>query len=327
MKKSSTSAAVSLASELTDALRQPHDASAHSETFRLYPTALDEHVSCSRYLDHSQLKFQHLLLTPETAFDPGRTETCMILFVLSGTCRVESSECDDSVDLRADEMIFVVAGSCFTAHGAPACGCLLLRFTEFSFCEMLTLQNLAQEIAAPRPQFEPFPVAPPLRSFLRGMTFYTDNNVNCSHLQQIKQDECFILMRLCYPKAELARIFAPLLYDKEIVLRMKIQRFAARTHSLAELAARCEMTEITMKRKIRKFFGLSPYQWMLRQRNRQILFDLRSGRTPKEICYSYAFTSLGNFATYCKRQFGLPPTQIKALSQEDYAELQRRLPK
>lgn len=294
-------------------------------TIRINPLVLSEHVACSHYLDKTRVKFLHLNLSGTTSFNPGRTDVCMLFFQISGSCRMESSERNNPVDVQAQEMLFIPAGSYLKVTGAPEGECLILRFTEFSFCENLTLQNLAQQIGTIHPEFESYPIAPPLEEFVRNMTFYTDNQINCAHLQQIKQDECFILMRLCYTKGMLARIFAPLLCDENLVLKMKIQRFAAQTHTIAELAARCEMTEITMKRKIQKLFGIPAYRWMLKQRNRQILYDLRSGRTPKEICFSYEYSSLSNFAAYCKRQFGLPPTQIIKLSQEEYSKLQQRL--
>lgn len=290
-------------------------------SFKVHPLAMSEHVACSHYLDKNQVRFLHLSLTQVTPLDPGRSESCMLFFLISGSCRVETSELDNPIEVQSGKMLFIPAGSCLKAFGAPEGECLLLRFTEFSFCENLTLQNLAQQIGSVMPEFTPYPIAPPLAAFLGNMIFYTDNQINCSHLQQIKQDECFILMRICYSKEMLARIFAPLLCDENLLLKMKIQRFAAQTHTISDLATRCKMTEITMKRKIRKLFGIPAYRWMLRQRNRQILFDLRSGRTPKEICFSYGYSSLSNFAAYCKRQFGLPPTQIIKLPQGEYTKL------
>lgn len=291
---------------------------------KVHPLAMREHVTCPHYLDRSQVRFQHLHLSAETPFDPGRKESCMLLFLMGGCCQIKTSETGVPIKISAGELFFITAGSCFQAVGAPEGECILLHFTEFSFCENLTLQGLAQQTVLKEPQLGPFPIAAPLAAFLRNMIFYTDNQINCSHLQQIKQDECFILMRICYTKEILAQVFAPLLCDKNLLLKMKIQRFAAQTHTIAELAARCEMTEITMKRKIPVLFGISAHQWMLRQRNRQILFDLRNGHTPKEICFTYNYSSLSNFTAYCKRQFGFTPSQIIRLPQKEYTELQQK---
>lgn len=294
-------------------------------TYPIPPEALKEHVACSHYLDKTLLKFIHLHLSADKIFAPNRNEASMILFLIAGTCRVVTSERNESLLIKAGQMIFISAGCHFSALGAPNAEGVLLRFTEFSFCENLTLQSLARQNPVADPLLEPHVIAPPLAIFLKNMIFYTDNQINCAHLQQIKQDECFILMRICYTKEELARIFAPLLCSRDLVLKMKMQRFAAQARTIAELAARCEMTEITMKRKIKALFGIPAYRWMLRQRNRQILFDLRNGVTPKEICFSYDYSSLSNFTAYCKRQFGLSPSQIIKLSDTEYSELQQKL--
>lgn len=295
------------------------------KTFSIHPIALQEHLVCPHYMDNTQTKFIHLRLTEENSFGPQKTETSMLFFLISGSCRVDTSERGDSMELQAGQMLFVTAGYYFKATGAPKGDCLLLRFNDFSFCENLTLQNLAQYVGNVRSEFEPYAIAPPLDMFLRNMVFYTDNHINCSHLQQIKQDECFILMRICYTKEVLARMFAPLLCNKDLELKMKIQRFAVKARTIAELAELCKMTEITMKRKIKSLFGLSAYRWMRDQRNHQILFDLRNGILPKEICFSYGYSSLSNFTAYCKRQFGMTPTQIRQLTQEEYTKLQQRI--
>lgn len=293
------------------------------DTYSIPPAALKEHVACSHYLDKTHLKFIHLHLTDETHFTPNRNESSMLFFLIAGACRVETSERGETIDIKEGQLIFITAGCHFKATGHPHGECIILLFNEFSFCENLTLQNLAQQVNEEYPLLEPHDMALPLKAFLKGMVFYTDNQINCAHLQQIKQDECFILMRICYTKEELARIFAPLLCSRDLVLKMKIQRFAAQARTIAELAARCEMTEITMKRKIKALFGMSAYQWMLKQRNRQILFDLRNGLTPKEICFTYDYPSLSNFAAYCKRQFGFSPSQIINMTQDEYIKLQQ----
>lgn len=291
------------------------------DTPHLEPSYLKEHVVCSHYLDRREVKFLHLHLTPQTPLTLGSNETCMLLFVLSGTCQVLSSERENAVEVETHRMTFLTAGQRFTLTSHTAGECLILRFTEFSFCEMLTLQNLTLLAPATAAVSTIVPIAPALQSFLRNMCFYTDNQIHCAHLQQIKQDECFILLRICYPKQVLAQLFAPLLCNHDLSLRMKIQQYAAQAHTIGELAARCALTEITLKRKIQKFFGISPYKWMMKQRNRQILYDLRSGHTLKETCYTYRFSSLGNFTAYCKRQFGLPPSKIILLSPDEYTKL------
>lgn len=296
-----------------------------ANAIKIHPIAINDHISCPHYLDKSEIKFLHLNLTPDDPYHLEKTEAYMLIFLLSGRCFVDSSELDNSFEIQAGEMLFIPVGGCLSISGHPTGECIILRFTEFSFCDNLSLQNLAQQVGIVKPELEAYPIAPPLMAFLHNLVFYTDNKINCFHLQQMKQDECFILMRICYSREILARIFAPLLCGDDLILKMKIQRFASQIHTVTELAERCEMTEITMKRKIRKLFGIPAYKWILKQRNRQILYELRNGRTPKEICFSYDYSSLSNFAAYCKRQFGLPPSKIIKLSPEEYRELQQRV--
>lgn len=292
---------------------------------RVYPIAINDHVSCPHYLDKKEVKFLHLTITAEAPYSIEKVESFVLFFLLSGRCLVKTSEVDNPIDVQAGKMLFISAGGNLTISGAPVGECILLRFTEVSFCDNLSLQNLAQQTGFIKPDFETCPIAPPLMAFLHNIIFYTDNQVNCYHLQHIKQNECFILLRICYSKEMLARIFAPLLCEKDLILKMKIQRFASQIHTVTELADRCEMSEVKMKRKIRKLFGIPAYKWILRQRNRQILYDLRNGRTPKEICFLYDYSSLSNFAAYCKRQFGLPPSRIIKLSVDEYQKLQQRV--
>lgn len=228
--------------------------------------------------------------------------------------------------MTSRQMIYVEPGGAFSITAQPSCHCILFRFEHFTYCEQFTFRELVTEdqpILADSPVFA---VSDLLDNYLRQLSVYMENNLWCLHMQQLKHEECFILLRVCYSKNQLQQLFAPML-SEDILFRLRIMKLSTEVRTASELAEKCHISEQTLLRKIRKMFNCSPYQWLVQRRNESILLDIRSGKTTKELCYTYKFTAPSNFTNYCKKQFGLSAAQIAALSAEEYERYKQDLVK
>lgn len=211
------------------------------------------------------------------------------------------------------------------------CEYLVILFHEFTGCDAISLRDIAAMYrrcsgntgATELPPARTERILPPLRKFLRMAVFYAETGVKCATLHELYAQECFILISICYSKERVARLFEPLLGD-ETILRTRIMAMAPIVRNTLELAQACNLSEASLKRKMKALFGKPPYRWLLEQRNRKILFELGSKIPIKEVCFRNQFPSQANFAAYCKRNFGLTPSQIVSATPENIALLKQK---
>ncbi|MDR2868431.1 MAG: helix-turn-helix domain-containing protein [Bacteroidales bacterium] len=62
-------------------------------------------------------------------------------------------------------------------------------------------------------------------------------------------------------------------------------------------------------KKFNNNFGESPYQWIQKQKAKQIYIDIiNKKKSLKEITSDYNFSSYQHFVKFCKEYLGFPPT-------------------
>lgn len=85
-----------------------------------------------------------------------------------------------------------------------------------------------------------------------------------------------------------------------------------RPHTLQSLAQRAAMSQRTLQRQFREATGLSPYEWLLRERISLAKQLLENARTPiATICSSTGFASEESFRYHFRRIAGISPTAYR----------------
>ena len=78
-----------------------------------------------------------------------------------------------------------------------------------------------------------------------------------------------------------------------------------RVNNREELAQAMGMSITDLARKFKVEFGESVYSWLLKQKNKKIIYRLaQPGASVKEIVYEFGFSSAASFNKYCKKNFG-----------------------
>lgn len=280
------------------------------------------HLICTHYPDGDEIKFTHLTLDNKHNVLQRVPKKCVLVFVIGGTAGIQTSAHPFELDVPAGELICIPPGHAMAIWGKPECELILLYFSKLNSCGGNLLQELAKEADGKEVTgvLRSYPIVPPLSMFLQGLIFYIDNKIHCVNLQNIKQEECLSIIRICYSHADQRGIFSSIL-SKDIMLRLKIMQTADSVCSVKELAHVCELSEATLKRKMQQLFGVSPYQWLLSKRNRNILFNLRRGEDLQEVATRYQFYSVRNLSRYCRRYFGVSASEISRLENDRYTEI------
>lgn len=289
------------------------------------------HCICPHALVGVQSQFKLRRIPGGEVFVNDSITTSLLLLMFQGKAHIRSISDIHGFEINAGEMTCLPPGEHMQFCAHTDCEYLVVPFHAFKGCGAISLQELARmhkmrEEEGGDPSQAPtrcLRIHPMLQNFLRMAVAYVDSGLQCAKLQELYVEECFVLISICYPAELVSRLFEPLLGD-DVVLRSKLLALAPTVRNTLELAKECGLSETSLKRKMKALFGKPPYQWLIEQRNRMILFELRSNIPIKEVCFRNQFASQANFAAYCKRNFGLTPSQIVAADSDTIDVLKQK---
>jgi AraC-like DNA-binding protein len=124
----------------------------------------------------------------------------------------------------------------------------------------------------------------------------------------MKRNELFLLFFVYYTKEELTH-FLSKLSSKDFQFKRFVMGNYLSIKNVGELAEKANYSISGFIKKFHSNFGESPYQWIQKQKAKQIYVDINDRKkTLKEIASDYNFSSYQHFAKFCKTYLGSPPT-------------------
>lgn len=156
------------------------------------------------------------------------------------------------------------------------------------------------------------PVYPLMRSYLDLLINYMKTGIEIPDLHQVKEIELFSLFKICFTKNEIASIFREVL-STDLRFFVAVMTNYKRCRTAKELASLCgyrnPMFSLLFKRCFR---GETPYQWLQKQTSHEIRLKLEEDSLSiKQIMLEYHFKTFSHFTTYCKRNIGATPNEIR----------------
>ena len=105
-------------------------------------------------------------------------------------------------------------------------------------------------------------------------------------------------------------MFYPLI-GRPLSFREQIEKWQDKEHSITEMAAEFNMSQIAFLRKFREEFNETYFRWEMRRKCKRILADMAIPNiTIKEIMSRHGFYAAPNFNRFCKTNFGCTPTEL-----------------
>lgn len=169
---------------------------------------------------------------------------------------------------------------------------------------------------------EVLPIYPLMNSYLDLLVDYMKTKTEIPDLHQAKEHELYALFRINYSKMQIASIFRDAL-SKELQFYVSVMKHYKACRTAKELAISCGYnTSIFNQLFKNSFHGSTPYQWLQKQTTYEIEYKLKeTNQTIKEIMLEYHFKTFSHFTTYCKRNIGDSPNEIR--KKEDALRHQR----
>lgn len=271
---------------------------------------LEEHVSCREYSPNILVGFKHRILEKGYNLNEQDKYYHHLIFFLEGEAVICCNEQINRI-IRPDEFILIPKSSDFSCRIVSTSDIVIFTFDRFpGVCNKLELQSLAPFCENMEYDFQPTEIYPFLHSFLDTIIGYLECKMNCKHLHEIKAFELFLLLRGFYKKEELAYLFYPIV-GKSLDFRSLILENYLKVEHVDDLANVARMGRTNFNNKFREEFGISPLQWILKQKAKHVRFKLAEpGNTLSDIMRLYNFNSATHFTRFCKQQFGCTPSEL-----------------
>ena len=281
---------------------------ANVESALLY---LDEHINCNNFLHSVETGFTyHEERTGSVLSYKFSEKYNHLFFLVEGECTFNCNGFRDR-KIKGGEMILIPRAATFSGRVIQSAKWLQMTFSlPHSGCDRLVLEGYQSYCSMIDYDFQPLDIREPLTKFIELMIFYLRSGMNCGHLHEMKHAELFFSLRGFYKKEEIATLFYPLI-GKPLSFREQIAKWQNQEHSLTQLAADLNMSQIAFLRKFKEEFNETYFRWEMRRKCDRILADMTIPNiTIKEVMSRHGFYAAPNFNRFCKTNFGCTPTEL-----------------
>lgn len=147
-----------------------------------------------------------------------------------------------------------------------------------------------------------------------GMELLAENIANgllCVRFMEIKVQELFFYLRAYYTDDELAGFNQPLLGANARFMVFIWQNYR-HVRNVEQFARLSNSPLATFKVKFKKVTGMAPSQWLTGQKVRNVYHEIICGqKSLKEISREYHFASVSHLGSFCRKNFGKTPGNMK----------------
>lgn len=272
-------------------------------------------IDCSSCPHSARDVFTRLTLPKGLIYPRTKTNRNAIVFMLQGEVLLKTCEYPDIL-LGANQFALFAIGSNIEYKVLQDTDAILYQFDELtSICEE-RFKKLA-DLEEPPLRQQPMEMCDPMRYFMEGMCLYIDSDMICREFVEAKRKELIFILLSYYPLKLLKVFYHPVLaYENSF--RYFVQQNFLKVKTVEELAQLGNYSVATFRRIFKNIYNESAYQWMLKHKCAQILYELRNTKLSiSEIAYKFGFDDLSHFSHFCKSSFGKSPRALRKETAEE----------
>lgn len=259
------------------------------------------------------MNIQLISLRQNETFQFNFNESYGIWFMLTGSCTCSSHESIE-YELMERQMVFHTLSSQLSYTAQTDAQAMLMVFEKLTNPHTIEFINTLPE-PSEEAMHKPYllSIKPKVDHFfsfifmLYGTPWFKDQ-----HLIQLIIDGTFYLYKATYTKEENSAFFANLIRRK---FRFKelVTASYKKARNAKELAKLCQYSSHTFNRIFKKEFGVTPYQWLMEQRMKDVRHTILTDSRPLGIiAEEYYFSSSAHLSTFFKKYYGIAPSQLRA---------------
>jgi transcriptional regulator, AraC family len=260
---------------------------------------------------NSDVGFTCQQLEKDEVYRIDNSKSSCTLFIIEGDVIFDLGKYK-GLRILQNQMVFIPQNIGTRMKSITGSKCMLLFWDRnMSVCDKLFLGSLSARGEDRTADNFILPVRKPLAEVLDSVGMYLEARLLCKHMHLLKQQELLLVLKGFYTKKELTAFFSA-----STGIRQRFEKFVMenykKVNSVKEFADLYYVSERSFSRKFHSCFGESPYKWMQKKRAEQMLEMICDPELSfQEISGRLGFSSPSHFTAYCRRMYGMSPTQLR----------------
>lgn len=240
-----------------------------------------------------------------------RVNTYTLVFLMEGEALASCNEFTN-IRLNGGEIaLWPMNSSCSWESLTDTFAIIMESDNQLLDCDKKALREHAHMWLNAVPEFKGLPIRPRVAEYLETVKDYLQDGITCPHMHSIKQRELSVLFRAYYTPEEVSQFFMPIVRNTQAFEFFVMDNYL-KAKGVKEFVDLSGMNLSTFNRKFKAHFNESPYQWLIKQKSKHILYELTTtDKSISEIAKEFHFADASHFNRYCKSMFGNSPTKIR----------------
>lgn len=234
-----------------------------------------------------------------------------ILFILTGSMLISCNQFANVLFYAKEMCLLPISAQCVWIAAEDSTFIQLKGNNDNSYCDKISLQNHAQTWLDAEDKFEKLKIRPRILQFLYTVKTYLNDGIACPEMHFVKKREFSVLLRAYYSHQEMVDFFLPTVrYNRDF--EIFIMNNYLNMKGVKEFVDLSGLNVGTFNRKFKAQFGISPYQWMIKQKAKHVLHELIvKNKSIADVMRDFEFADASHFNRYCKAMFGASPSEVR----------------
>lgn len=245
-----------------------------------------------------------------------KSEYNKIYYLIEGELEVNYNQ-HKTILVRSNEFFLVTSSSLHTFCALSKCKFIVYAFSyisdKWASCKIERLANLVGTLNF---SFNKICGNKMINIFFSNLAEYA-SHFKSQEFIEIKEKELFYILFSYYSNVDLYTLFYEIAsYDSNF------KAFVIKNHlkvrGVSELAQLSGFSLSTFKRRFIENFGESVYSWMQKQKSKHIIHLFKNEKVIfSEIITSYGFSSPSHFTRFCKKYYGVTPSELREMVKDE----------
>lgn len=270
----------------------------------------------SNFQSDSMIEFKYMEPEEEEIYTNTNKNIDYLIFIMHGVIALDYDECK-GLHFGAGEMFLIPQATEMRCKVLKKSSIIVLCFNTFSdICDKNLFQSLRSMYSPKEYHCTSLHINSVLANYLSLLKHYLCTGITYSNLHALKQQELFMLLSIYYTKSELSDLFYRAV-GQSLNFRSMVLKNYKETDFSTTLAKICGYSYKVFIRKFRDEFSDTPYQWMQKQKARQInnILTTNTSVPIKDIVVEFKFSSHTHLNQFCEKYIGNTAAEIRKNAQ------------
>lgn len=271
---------------------------------------VEEHKSCKHFTKEEDSAFEFVEFDQAGVYKSYRANQNALIFFISGSFNVFAGKRKSKM-IDGGFMFAVSELERFKIQYSANSKMMIMYFnTPESLCSKEVFYSYSRYVKSGGSKDDVLSINPSIEAFIELLGNYVSSGARCAHLFKLKREELFLTLRWFYTKEELGALFYRVQKDSCTFKRFVLDNYM-KFDNVAEMIEASNMCKSAFYKKFKKTFSVSVKQWLLLRQKQQVLNKASEPEmTAKDLMNEFNFSSPAHLTSFCKKQFGLTPTEL-----------------